>query len=494
MEAVIIIDVGTSGIRAVVFDACGEILRISKRQNPPQYLSGDRVECSSENYVKNLIAVTREAVEFASGRYDIEAVGLTCHRSCILPVSGKIEPLHSIIMWQDKRAASVCQRLKPHEREIYAKTGTRLSPVFAGSKICWLREEMPELYNKSDKIIVVADYLLHTMTGALSTDCTYGSRSSLMDIKKLRWDAEMLKLFNVDAAKLAPISAQSAVAGRISADFSRRTGLREGTPVVSAGGDQQCGALGAGVLSFGDTQITSGTGSYIVTQSPEAVLDEQMRFICNVSAVPGMYVLEASNISSAAAYNWFFNEFYRRDNPDLEIKSSIDTEAAKSPPGSNGVIVLPYFQGRGTPDWNSRATGSFFGVTLSSTRGDFARAMLEGIVLENAGNLGAIQQRIGKKSRVTVSGGLTKSRLFNQIQADAYNCDIILCPTDESTATGAFISTCVAVGLAPSFESIIPNTRGEVISPICENAGTYADILQKREALYAALTERGLYP
>lgn len=228
----------------------------------------------------------------------------------MIPVDQNGIPLSYAIMWQDKRNIHVCEELKRKNKEIIYLSGTSVNPVFSGSKIAWIQREQETLYKKTYKFLVVADYLLYQMTGRFKTDRTYASRSHLMNLRTGQWDHELLHIFQVDEEKLCDLIEPGECHGTVKKDFSCQTGIAEGISVYSAGGDQQCAALGMGVLNKGDLEITSGTGAFIIgmtKQLPDIFLGNP---IFNYSAVKGYYIVEASILTCSAAFDWFCTNFY----------------------------------------------------------------------------------------------------------------------------------------------------------------------------------------
>lgn len=495
MKAILVIDIGTSSMRGIIYNQEGESIKTIQYFYSPDYLTGNRVEQDALTWKNSLIKIVSEAAEYLNKlKYEIMAVSITSQRSSVIPVDHNGNPLSKAIMWQDKRANDICRELSDSGDSVYNRTGTRINPIFAAPKITWLRRNHPDIYIKCHKILVIPDYIIFLMTGQFVTDYTYGSRTSLMNIRTLKWDPEMLSLFEIDEEKLCKLIPQGEVLGTSTKAFEAETGLTAGTPVISAGGDQQCGALGTGIIEKGSLQVTTGTGSYIIASSDEPILDPDQRFICNVSAVRNKYVLESSILTSSAVYNWFFTKFY--PHPSV-MKDTIDIDASKSPCGSNGVILMPHFQGRGSPDWNSLAKGMFFNVTLSTNREDFARSILEGIASEIAENIEIMSNSIGNIDKISASGGMTKFRLFNQIQSDSYNREVILPNNKESTALGAWASAVFALGLYPSYQEALDkaNTDSDATryAPLSENVKIYKKLYSIRQKLYKTLLKEDIY-
>jgi glycerol kinase len=222
--------------------------------------------------------------------------------------------------------------------------------------------------------------------------------------------------------------------------------------VVSAGGDQQCAALGLGLCSAEHAVSNTGTGSYLIGHADQPVLDEAMRVSCNVSALPGACIVEAAVLTSGAIYQWFNSGVLRAagEGGGGAGFEALNAEAAAAPPGCNGLVLLPHFKGTGSPHWDADARGAFCNLSLATTRGEMARAVLEGIAIELKHSLDVIEQHCGPVAQVQVAGGLTRLALFNQIQADVLERPVQCLGGDEATSRGAWMAGAVAVGLAAS--------------------------------------------
>lgn len=386
---------------------------------------------------------------------------MTSQRSSIIPVDRDGRPLRSAIMWQDKRNADLVEELKPLEKHIHARTGARINTVFSGTKMTWFHRNQKELYEKTYKICTIADYMVYQMTGQFRTDHTYGSRSLLMNLKTRSWDEDLLKLFEVDQDKLCDLVQPGSVIGTVTRAFAKKTGLPEGIPVITAGGYQQCAALGHGVYQPGTLEITTGTGAFMLGYCGQVPEKLNSGVICGAHAIPGRYVLEVSMLTCAALYNWGKHTFFSEE-PENHF-DQINQAVLESPPGAHGCVALPYFQGRGTPDWNSKATGAFFGLSLGVTRGDLARALLEGIACEVKNNLDILEACTGSMERIYVGGGLTKFEAFNQLQADVCQKKLLRSEdTGEQTALGAWASAAVTLGCYQDYEQALAGVRREM--------------------------------
>ena len=439
---ILVIDVGTSSMRGILYSPNVEKLA-SHRVAYSVESSGICVEQSAVDWFN---ALTEICGKIAAGGFAVDALALTSQRSSLIPVDDLGRPLRKAIMWQDTRNTGIIEELKQHAESIAALTGARLNTVYSGSKMTWLRQNEPAIYSGAYKLCTIADYLTHLMTGEFVTDETYGSRSLLMGLRSRTWEPELLKLFEVDEDKLCKIIPPGSISGRVTRAFSQLTGIAEGIPLISAGGDQQCGALGQGVFDRECASITFGTSACIL-KAAEQVPDRSEGLLCGAHAVPGQFVLEGSMLTCGAAFDWARRTLFPNENFD-----SVNAAVRSSPPGANGVIAIPAFQGRGTPGWNSAVRGGFLNLNLNSTRQDMMRALLESIIYEMVNNLYAFAVLGEPVSGIRIGGGVTKNQEIARILSDASGLPV-WCNVDqnEDTAFGAWMNAAVSLGLVTDY-------------------------------------------
>ncbi len=492
MESILTVDIGSSSMRAILHDGRGVVLHTCRRNTVPEYRSGgSRVELDAGTYVENLLTLLKESWDFCAEQNNaLFAISVTSQRSSVVPVDREGRALAPFIMWHDKRTASICHELQQYEDRVYAVTGLRISPVFSAVKMTWIRRKAPEIYKKTVKMLGIHDLALHTLCGEFVTDHSLAGNTNLLNLKSCQWDQELLDIFSVERNHLCDLVPQGSICGRTSRKLQRKTGISEGIPVITAGGDQQCAALGIGVTSKGKLKCTTGTGSYLVAHADSAVIDEKKRFLCKVGAIPGTYNLEAGLLTTGTAYRWFIEDILGRRPVSAELEA-INREVISSPPGANGLIMLPNFEGTGAPYWNSADTGMFYGLKLSTTRGDMARAILEGIVMGMAENLSLFKKKLGSISQICISGGLTRFEAYNQLQADVFGSDVILYPNRESASLGAWISAAVTLGFYDSydeaFQTVQPVESKKIFSPDLEKTRLYRNVNKKKIKLYHVL-------
>lgn len=488
MNGLIALDVGTTSLRAVLYDVCGRALHVERRFCEPRYHEGGRVEEDPATWSAGVTdALAGCAAQAARTGVRLHCVSATAQRSSVIAVDAGGAPLHPALMWQDTRAASLASAMAAELPRVYRRTGLRISPVFSAVKMTWLRRHRPEVWGATARLLGVQDWVVHLLTGRYVTDHTFGSRTNLMDLAARDWDDELLELFEVPRHLLCELVAPGSVVGGIEPEFAARTGLASGLPVVSAGGDQQCAALGLGLFDAGCAVANTGTGSYLIGHSARPALDDAMRVSCNVSALPGAYIVEAAMLSTGAVRQWF-DALADRDGVDPPER---DDEIAAVPPGADGLVVLPHFEGSGSPHWDPRARGAIVGLGLDTTRAQLRRAILEAIATELAQGLEIVESLCGRAEQVHVSGGLTRSALFNRIQSDALERPVLRFEEGEATAHGAWIAGCVATGLADghaqAFARIAQRAPPARYDPDPASASVYRGLRRRARAIYSAL-------
>ena len=488
---ILVLDIGTTSMRGVLFDPKGQIRDIVSVPTP---LLIDERENHIEQDPRVYLESTAKICRALSEKYAIDAVSVTAFRSAPTMVDRAGRALTNFIMWQDTRNSGICARLYDANAEIYRRCGASVNTVFTGTKLTWLRENRPNVYDGAYKAMIVPDYVIHFMTGEFVTDRTYGSRTLLMDIRSLEWDAEMCRMLNVDMEKLCALCDQGGIAGHVNAAFAEISGLRAGIPVISAGGDQQCGALGLGVMDSSTIEVNSGTGSFVISLVEEPCLDNP-NVICNVAAIPGKYTQEMNIIASAASLNWLIREFFPEYWGEKPNFAAINRIAAQTPPGANGLIAVPHFQGCGSRNWDPEARAGFWGFSLGTRREDLIRALYEGIACEISKSIDVLPEICRRANAIAVAGGMSGSDVYNQILCDFTGRELMRSENIQATAVGAYVSAAVCCGLYSDYAAALAAARSgderRVFKPNADNMRLYRSIQSRSESLYRAASCEG---
>ncbi len=496
MKHILVVDVGTSSLKTMLYNNSGGLLFRSSKEYHSEVLPNNRVEQSALTWKDALLYTFKETGRFIHDKkIDIDGISVTSQRASVIPVNREGEPLHKALMWQDKRSVEQCDQISQHLglRAMYVRTGLRLNPYFSVPKMMWLKDNEPEIFAQTHKMLGVQDYVIYLLTNEFVTDWSQACRTMLMNISDFQWDEDMLKHTGISVDLLPKLVAPGSIAGSLTKEMAELVGISSGIPVVVAGGDQQCAALALNVLKAGDAEANTGTGSFAIAHSEKPQFDNDCRTLCSASAIPGKWIIEAGIFNSGAIHRWFREQFYPADDNVYDL---MNQEAAESPVGSNGLMMLSHFEGSAAPYWNPLAKGMFFNVSLATKRADFTRAILEGITLEIKSNLSLIENLVGEVSMVSVAGGLTSLGLFNQIQSDAFNRTVIRYDNNEASSLGALMSAGVTMGFYTDYEEAFQKISAAdplVYQPDATNNAKYEKLSIRKNELYQSIHQGGVY-
>jgi glycerol kinase len=514
-ERILVIDAGTTGTRAAVFDLSGRLLGVAYREYKSQFLSPIAIDHDPATWLDAVGTTIPEVIQRTATKPEsCLAVAVTGQRATVVPVGADGEPLAPAILWQDKRTMKQCHEIESRvgSDAVYARTGLRIDPYFSLPKLMWFHQERPDVYRTARFFLTVHDLIIHHLTGQFRTDWTQASRTMLFDIVRFQWDADLARACEFDRAKLPEALAPGSVAGRLTAATAARLGLPQGLPVVMAGGDQQAAAVGLGAIHQGVATATTGTGTFVIAPVEAPLWDPQRRVLLSASGSAGQWILEAGIFTSGAVYRWLREALAcegpteatheRGDDPYEQL----NTLAGQAPLGAGGVIVLPHFMGSAAPYWNPDARGVIFNLTLSHRTQHLARAVLEGMTIEIGKNLAIIETLLRGNGSATadpgltevrVTGGVTRSSLFNQIQADVYGCRVLPGKVTEATALGAAILAAVALGghadVPSACEAMTGVDTERAQEPDPRRHAAYRQLTTLHDAIYRALAQGGIY-
>ncbi|WP_428770571.1 FGGY-family carbohydrate kinase [Treponema sp. HNW] len=445
---IVVVDAGTSSLRVSLADSCGTIVYYSQKKYSLSYSASGSAEMDMHVFTEFLWSALEEAARYVKDNaVRIEGFAVTAQRSSVIAVDKCGNPLSCAVMWQDTRACTICTELKEEEAHIYSITGMRLSPVFSAPKMRWFKENKPDIYRKAYKLIGFCEYTLFQLCGTFATDTSIASRTSLFNIAESDWADELIALFGIEKEKLCPLIPVGSVAGKTTERISALYGITEPLPVISAGGDQQCAALGLGCISAGDVMINTGTGAFVLGLVDKPVYAFENGVSCNVSAINGLWVAEGSVLSAGKTLDWVNDRFFA--SSDEKCKYENFTQACSlSPPGANGLRFSVHFAGKGTPFWRPEARGALYGLNFNAGKNDIARAALEGIAAAVGECFACVEKSMEIVCPVVrISGGLAKDALFMHIQAAVLGRRIMYTQKSEATTCGAWISAACALGL-----------------------------------------------
>lgn len=448
------LDLGTTGVRTFIFDISGTILATDYQEWESYYPIPSYVEQDADSWW-NSLKKTIEAAIKKSGidKSEIVSLSVTNQRETIVPIDKEGNPLHNALVWQDRRTTDQVEFIKKKigAEKVYKTTGLTIDPYFSATKILWFKDIKPEIYKKAHKFLLVSDFILFKLTGQFYTDYSNASRTMLFDINKLKYSDDIASDLELDLDKMPEPLKSGKDIGEITTD---ETLFDKKTLVITGAGDQQSAALGVGVTSPGTIKLTTGTGSFMLAYLEKPNFDPKKRVLCSCHAVPGAWVQEASIFTTGAYLRWFrdeiaYEECIVAEEQNQDPYDIISKEANESPVGANGLITIPHLVGAGAPHWNPYARGIIFGLALGQKRRDVARAILEGVAFEVKKNVEVFQELNIKPVELMLTGGGSRSDLWNQIISDVLGVTCVRNVIEEATSLGAAILAASGAGIFP---------------------------------------------
>ncbi len=491
------IDIGTSACKVAVFEKNGTVIAATSEEYPVYYPKKGWAEQNPEEWYQGICKATKSVLERgAINPEDVVGVGIDGQSWSAIAVDQEGKVLTNTPIWMDTRSKKICEELneKIGEDQIFARSGNSLQPSYTTGKILWYQREMPEVYEKTHKILQSNSYIAFCLTGVMTQDVSQGYGLHCFDMKKGCWDEEMCELLGISPSILPTIYQCHEIVGRVTEKAAKEIGLKVGTPVVAGGLDAACGTLGAGVLHPGETQEQGGQAGGMSICMDEYKADK--RLILGYHVVPNLWLLQGGTTGGGGVMRWLEKEFadFEREEGKRLGKSSLDIFneiADEVNPGSDGVVFLPYMMGERSPIWDSNAKGIFYGLDFSKTKGHFVRAAMEGVALSLKHNLEVAKEAGADVKVLRAMGGSANSTLWTQIKSDVTELPITVPASDTATTLGAAILAGVGVGLYEDFETAIEltveNRRHHV--PNNEVADIYGASYKTYLTLYENLKE-----
>ena len=429
MQHFLAIDQGTSGTKAVVVDEAGQVVSIAEVAVRPEYLPGGGVEQDPEALFDSVVSAGRKAL--AQAGVPVSAVALANQGETVLAWDRDTgRPLTPAVVWQDRRAESICAPLSasadPSRRQgaaefIAQRTGLVLDPYFSAPKMAWIRANM----TTAGVVTTTDTWLVHRLCGAFVTDASTASRSLLISLDSVAWDDDLIGLFGLTGEALPEIVECDQIIGNT--DVFGPT-----IPVAGLIVDQQAALLAESCLVPGDAKCTYGTGAFLLAQlggNPTRSTSGLTTSVAWRLRDRASYCVDGQVYTAASAVRWAV------DLGLVPAADQIDVAAAES---SDGVLCVPALAGLAAPWWDSAASASFSGMTLSSGRGHLVRALLEGIAAQVAALADLVATDLAQPlTRLRVDGGLTRSAVLMQSQADLARIPVDVYPSSHATALGA---------------------------------------------------------
>ncbi|HLZ79968.1 MAG TPA: glycerol kinase GlpK [Sphingomonas sp.] len=490
---ILAIDQGTTSTRSIIFDANARAVASAQREFEQHYPERGWVEHDPEDIWRDTLATAREAIEKSGvGAAGITAIGITNQRETVIVWDRATgTPIHNAIVWQDRRTADTCAKLKADGAEplVRERTGLLLDPYFSGTKLAWILDRVPGARARAAKgelaFGTIDSFLLWRLTGGKvhATDVTNAGRTMLYDIRRQQWDPDLLRLLDVPEAVLPEVHDNAYLFG------TTAPGLFDAEiPIAGMAGDQQAALFGQACFAPGMAKSTYGTGCFMLLNTGETMLDSRHRLLTTPAyRLNGRmtYALEGSIFVAGAAVKWL------RDGIGVITHASQTDDMATRIPNSHGVYMVPAFVGLGAPHWDPDARGAIFGLTFGVTAAHLARAALEAVGYQTLDLADAMVADGGTSpGMIRVDGGMAANNWLCQFLADMLDTPVER-PVDlETTALGAAFLAGLAIGLWPDTDALARTwQRGRRFEPHMAAAERTGLVDGWHRALRKTLTE-----
>lgn len=487
MYALLGLDVGTSGARAVAVTEEGELLAEASSEYPLYTPKPGWTEQHPEDWwraTREALAAVAEKIE-GSGA-EIAGLGLTgqMHGAVFLDDSGEV--IRPAILWNDQRTAAQCEQITElvGESRLLEVSGNPALTGFQAPKILWLREEEPENYSRLSKVLLPKDYIRYRLTGGYATDASDAAGTLLLDVGERVWSAEILAALELPAEWFPQVFEGPESTGEVSAEVASELGLPRGAPVAAGGGDNAAAAIGTGVVREGVVSSSVGTSGVVFAHAPNFAPDPSGRLHAFCHAVPGAYHFMGVTLSAGASLEWWAGICGE------EIGVLVE-EAEAVTPGAEGLMFMPYLSGERTPLLDPEARGGFIGLTANHGREHMTRAVMEGVVFSLRQALDIMRGLGVEVTEIRAIGGGGRSPLWRRLQADIYRLPVYKMSVEEGPAYGAALLAGVASGVYRDLEgaSSRASVDGPAVEPDQHNSKVYEDYFELYDSLYSQTRE-----
>ena len=483
------IDIGTSGCKALLLSVDGDVLATSTATYGLSQPHAGWAEQDPSLWIEGTSKAVARVMEQCRD-IELACIGLSGQMHGLTPLDADKKVLRPAILWNDQRNAAEVAEITAKAGGLEAligRTGNRMLVGYTGGKIVWMRNHEAELFGRMRHFLNPKDYLRFMLTGELATEVSDASGTGLFDVKKRIWAADLIETIGIDPSLLPACHESHEISGRVSAAGAALFGLPVGIPVAGGGGDSVIQTIGSGVIAPGELQTTIGTAGILAAalDEPSPSPDGRIQMFCNVA--PSKWHAMGVSLNAGGAMGWFRSVLAQAGSGDDLTFDSICDAAAASPAGARGLLFLPYLNGERCPHPDPVARGAFVGLTARHTLGDMSRGVMEGVV-HAFYDMHALMELMGIEGKVIkASGGGAKSSLWRQIQADMFDCDVV---TTEGAAEGAAFGAALVAGVGVGVWKDATEAARTLKALTHEPAnGAARDVYRKAHGIY-----RGLYP
>ena len=493
MDYLVGIDVGTTGVKSVLFNTQGEVIKTALGEYPlltPQPLW---IEQDPSDWWRATVDTLKKLTQGINPE-EVRGVSLSgqMHGSVFLDKDYNV--IRDCILWNDQRTEKQCRLAinQLGQDGLNHLIGNTVLSGFTLPKLLWLRENEPDNYEKVYKLLMPKDYVRYKLTDVIAAEVSDAAGTAMFDVKHFKWSEDLFKGLDLDISIMPECYQSIDVCGEITSAAAELTGLAAGTPVAAGGADNTCGAIGTGIIESGRAMASTGTSGIIFCHTDEVRMDPKQRIHSFCHSVPKKWYLMGCMLSAGLSFRWFRDQLGEVEVAEAERKGVdpyeiLTQEAAQAPVGSEGLIFLPYLTGERSPHGDPHAKGVYFGITARHTKSHLIRSVLEGVSFGLRDMLNIMKELGQEVEEIRATGGGARSGLWRQIQADVLGAPLFTVNSPEGPALGAAILAGVGAGVYGSVQEGVEKTVvvTSETKPVAANVEEY----DRYYEIY-----RGLYP
>lgn len=473
------IDFGTGGCKVTVINSRGAILETASGEYPTSHPKPGWAEQNPADWHRVMCAILKKLKH----RNRIAALALDSYTHGAVLLNAKMEVIRPTIIWTDQRSATECEFLRKNHFDLIFHTAYQApTPTWTLPQMLWLRNNEPKTLKQARHVLFVKDYIRFLLTGEMACDYIESQGTLFWDMKKRRWSEALCALAGISTKILPRIGNPTDVAGKITPRAAAETGLTEGTPVIMGASDSAVEDYAAGAIEPGQCVLKLATAGNVNVMTAKPHPHAETLTYSHV--VPGLWYTVTATNSAAVCQRWYRDVFCATGTTYEELNKL----AAQSPPGSNGVFFHPYLQGERSPYWDPNLRASFTGISMVNSRGDFSRALLEGVAYSLRDCYRTIEKMKLKVHEFILIGGGAQSPLWSSIVCDVFNAPL-KCPAACDASFGSALLAGVGIGI---FKDELAAVRQclkwkRTIRPVPERARFYASQFQHYRQIHDAL-------
>lgn len=463
------IDVGTSGVKAILVGATGEVEASAVTALQLSTPHPGWAEQDPEAWWQATLASIKTVLTAKPG-VRVASIGISgqMHSSVFLDAKGSV--IRPALLWCDGRTTAECREITTcvgGEERLRDLASNPALEGFTLPKVLWLRNHEPEAFSRLATVMLPKDFIRFRLTNTLATEPSDASATLMYDTAKLRWSSEILDAVGLPHSIVPDVGGSSEVLGKVTVEAAGLTGLPVGTPVVGGGADNACGAAGVGAVVPGEAVTSWGTSGTVLAPTAQPRVDPGLRAHTFCHVAPGMWYLMGVVLSAGGAFAWYRDQVARDLVSTGEANERLNAEAAAIPPGAEGVTFLPYLQGERTPHRDASMRGALLGLSLAHSRAHMTRAVIEGVCFALRDSV-EILGELGLSPRaMLLTGGGARSPFVRRLQSEIFGVPVCTVNREEGPAYGAALLGAVGVGAFPDLASAAKATltRGSLEHP-----------------------------